>query len=248
MAIADLPFLSVVLFAAALLVLAWLSGEQAMEVQRVVYNLTGSVDHAVIVYFLVFLPGIVVHELAHWLMAWVLGLQPGRLRIWPVRKGSVVGLGSVTTRRGGPVRDSLVGIAPLLAGTLLIVLITRWWLAEVPIEALLASSDLSLWGDAIRQAFASPDALLWAYLVFAIANGMMPSKPDREPFGPVILYLVIGALVWLIVGLPFSIVTDAMEALGTPLQWLNIALLTVIGIDIGVMALLLAANAITARR
>ena len=248
MSFPELPFLPIVVFAAALLVLAWLSGEQAMEVQRFVYNLTGSIDHAIIVYFLLFLPGIIVHEAAHWVVAWILGLKPGEFRVWPVRKGNVVGLGSVTTRRGGPVRDSLVGIAPLLAGTLFIGLLSRYWLSAIPIEAVIASNDLALWGDAFRRAFASPDALLWAYLIFAIANGMMPSKPDREPFGPVFIYLVIAALVWFGIGLPITILSDVVSALHTPLLWLNVSLLIVIALDIAAIAILLAANAVTARR
>jgi hypothetical protein len=248
MPFAELPFLPIILFAAALLVLAWLSGEQAMEVQRFVYNLTGSVDHAIIVYFLLFLPGIIVHEAAHWIVAWILGLKPGKFRVWPVRKGNVVGLGSVTTRRGGPVRDSLVGIAPLLAGTLIIGLLSRYWLSTVPIESVMASNDLALWIAAFRSAFASPDALLWAYLIFAIANGMMPSKPDREPFGPVLIYLVIAAILWFVIGLPLTILSDVVTALQTPLLWLNVSLLIVIALDIATIAFLLAANTFTARR
>jgi len=248
MSFTGVPFLPLLIFAAALLILAWLSGEVAMEVQRLVYNLTGSIDHAIIVYFLLFLPGIVVHEAAHWVMAWILGLKPGKFRVWPVRKGNMVGLGSVTTRRGGPVRDSLVGIAPLLGGTLFVSLLSRYWLSAIPVEAVMASNDLALWGAAFRSAFASPDALLWAYLIFAIANGMMPSKPDREPFGPVLIYLLIAAILWFLIGLPFTILADAVAALQTPLLWLNISLLIVIALDVAAIAILLAANAITARR
>lgn len=242
------PLVLLLLFVASLLVLAWLSGEQAMEVQRLVYNLTGSLDYAVIVYFLLFLPGIVVHEAAHWVMAWLLGLKPGKFRVWPVRKGSVIGLGSVTTRRGGPVRDSLVGIAPLLAGTLLVGVLSRFWLAEIPVDDVLHSSDLTVWIDAAQRAFASPDALLWAYLIYTIANGMMPSKPDREPFGPVLIYLMLAVVVWVVIGLPFSLISEAMAALETPLLWLNVSLVIVVALDVAVMALLLASNAVTARQ
>lgn len=242
------PFFPLLIFVAALLALAWLSGEQAMELQRLVYNISGSIDLAVMVYFLVFLPGILVHEGAHWVMAWLLGLKPGKFRVWPVRKGSVVGLGSVTTKRGGPVRDSLVGIAPLLVGTLLVSLLSRLWLAEIPVQAVLASNDLALWREAWARAFATPDALLWAYLIYAIANGMMPSKPDREPFGPVVIYLLIAGVVWFLLGLPITLVTDAMDALRTPVVWLNVSLVVVIAIDVAAILLLFAANVVTARR
>lgn len=240
--------LPLLIFAATLLALAWLSGELAMEVQRLVYNLTGSIDQAVVVYFLIFLPGIVVHEAAHWVVAWVLGLKPGKFRVWPVRKGSMVGLGSVTTRRGGPVLDSMVGIAPLVAGTLIVALISRWWLPGGSIVTLFQGAEPAQWWESMRATMSSPDAFLWLYLVFAIANGMMPSKPDREPFKPVLIYLLIAALLYFVIGLPFSLLTDVLNALRPPLEWITSALFIVVALDIAAILILLILNVATTRR
>lgn len=236
------------IFAVTLLALAWLSGELAMELQRFVYNLTGSIDRAVVVYFLIFLPGIVVHEAAHWVVAWVLGLKPGKFRVWPVRKGNMVGLGSVTTRSGGPVLDSMVGIAPLVAGTLIVAGISRLWLPDGSIASIFQGNDPAQWWVALRSAMDSPDAFLWLYLVFTIANGMMPSKPDREPFKPVLIYLLVAAVLYLVIGLPISLLADALNALRPPLEWITSALFIVVALDIGAILVLLLLNILTARR
>lgn len=240
--------LPLLIFAVTLLALAWLSGELAMEVQRFVYNITGSIDRAIVVYFLVFLPGIVVHEAAHWMVAWVLGLKPGKFRVWPVRRGSMVGLGSVTTRSGGPVLDSMVGVAPLVAGTLLVAIISRLWLPGGSIVGIFQSNDPAQWGRALRSAMGTADAFLWLYLLFAIANGMMPSKPDREPFKPVLIYLIVAAVFYLVIGLPISLLAEALNALRPPLEWMTSALFIVVAVDIAAILVLFVLNILTARR
>ena len=107
-------------FAALLLSLAWASRTIGLLIQEIVFRLTGSGDMAMVILFLAYLPGIFVHEGAHWIMAKLLRLKTGRFRVWPQKRGKYIGMGSVTVNRGGTVRDSLVGMAPLLAGSALV--------------------------------------------------------------------------------------------------------------------------------
>ena len=121
--------------------------------------------------FLVFLPGVFIHEGAHWLMAKICGLKTAKFRVWPKRQGNQIGLGSVSVEKGGPFIDALVGMAPLIVGTLLIGLISHFIFGadRLADEAATAGDwrgGLKRFADAARV----PDALLWAYLLFTICQ------------------------------------------------------------------------------
>jgi hypothetical protein len=246
------PFLlPLLLFAAALLLLSWFSRQISLRVQGVALGATGSIRAAVVAYFLVMLPGILVHEAAHWVTAWLLGLKPGQFRVWPTMRGKMIGLGSVTARSGGIVLDSLVGMAPLLAGTLLTLWLSRIWFDADPrtlIDAGLTQPQTV--GALLVWAFSRPDAPIWAYLIFTIANGMMPSAPDREPVKPLLVYLALAAAFYLLLGLPLRPWADALTAVGGPLMSLNAALIVTVLLDVIVLVFLFVAETLvlTARR
>ncbi len=239
---------TLLLFGGSLLALAWFSGRISLGIQQVVYNFTGSIDYAVVAYFLLLLPGIVVHEAAHWVTAWVLGLKPGKFTIWPKRRGRMVGLGSVTALRGGPLRDSLVGMAPLIAGTILVAGMASAWFGGAELEQNLAGGSLARWFEALAAAFRRPDSALWAYGIFVIANGMMPSAPDREPLKPLLVYIALAALVYFLLGLPLDAFGSLLDAGAAPLSHINSALVVTLLLDVGVLAVLLLLGAVTSRR
>jgi hypothetical protein len=238
-------FVAILIFCAALLALAWLSRHVSLQIQQVVYNLTGSMHSAVAVYFLVLLPGIFVHEASHWVVALVLGLEPGRFTVWPKVRGTMIGLGSVTAKRGGMVLDSLVGMAPLVAGTLLVGLLARIWLGGALVDATLASGGVAAWVEVVRSAFLRPDAPIWAYLIFTIANGMMPSAPDREPVKPLLVYVSLGAILYVVLGLPLNPLRSALDAAVSPLMALNSALVITVLLDVVAVLLLVLLAALT---
>jgi len=176
--------------------------------------LTGSEEGAVYVYFAFLLPGIVIHELSHWLMAKLLGMRTGRISLRPSRKrGRRFRLGSVEVRRVDPFRDSLVGLAPLLGGSLAILLI-GWWAFDLESwKALLAREGWKETFSLLTSYTRIPDFWLWLYLVFSISNAMLPSESDREPWRPVLIFLALAGL-----GLYWS--GWASDILGRAAQWL----------------------------
>lgn len=231
--------LPLLLFAAALLLLSWFSRQISLYIQGVALGATGSIRAAVAAYFLLMLPGILVHEFSHWVVAWVLGLKPGRLEVWPKMRGKMIGLGSVTAHSGGIVLDSLVGMAPLIAGTLLTLLLSRAWFGADPrvlVEAGMARPQALL--SLLAWAFARPDAPIWAYLIFTIANGMMPSAPDREPVKPLLVYLALASLLYVLIGLPLRPWADVLAAVGGGLASLNAALVVTVVLDVAALAVL----------
>lgn len=138
------------------------------------------------VYTLVFFPGIIIHEIAHFLMAAILGLRTGEIHLWPKEindnKGGETVLGSVQVAKTDPVRASLVGAAPFLAGTLSIyyIVMTRLNWTE--------------WQPGLMV----PDwvSFAWLYLIFVMANTMFSSKEDTRSWP----LLAIGLLILIILG------------------------------------------------
>lgn len=238
---------ALVTFAVALLVLAWFSRLISLRVHAIVYLITRAEGKAVTAYFLLMLPGVFVHEAAHWVMAKLFGLRPGKFTIWPKRQGRMVTLGSVTMRSGGIWLDSVVGIAPLVAGTAIVALLSRGLFSPEQLDALGRSPGSVSWLEAIAQAIARPDSALRLYLIFTIANGMMPSAPDREPLKPVLLYIALAAAVYLIIGLPLDPLAGVLAAVAAPLNWVNGALLITVLFDLAVVALLTLALWLTER-
>jgi hypothetical protein len=226
-------------FVGALLLLAWMSRQISLCVQSVALGASGSIRVAIMAYFLLMLPGILVHEASHWVTAWLLGLKPGRFTVWPKVRGKMIGLGSVTARSGGVVLDSLVGMAPLVVGTLLTLWLSRLWFGSDPrllVEA--GANNPRALGAILIWAFSRPDAPIWAYLIFTIANGMMPSASDREPVKPLIVYLVLAAGLYLLAGLPVQPWANALQAADGGVRALNAALIVTVTLDVAVLLVL----------
>jgi hypothetical protein len=234
-------------FIAALLALAWLSRQISLHIQLPVYYLTRSQDAPTLAIFLVFLPGVVVHEAAHWGAARLLGLKTGKFRVWPKRQGKHIGLGSVSVQSRDPVTDSLVGVAPLVVGSVLVGLIGNHIFNAYAISGSLAQGRLVEGFQAFWRALGEPDGALWAYLLFAIANAMMPSASDREPMRPVLLYAGVAAILYVFLGLPLNPVASAMQWMTPALQNLSGAFLFVIVLDVAALAVLYLIKLVVAR-
>ena len=221
-----------------LLLLAWLSRQVSIQLQIVVYYLSRSVDAPTVALFLIFLPGVIIHEGAHWIVARLFGLRPGKFRVWPKRQGKHIGLGSVSVRSGGAFVDSLVGLAPLVAGSIFVGLIGNRIFNVVDVTDLLARAQ---WLASIKTfwfALGKPDGTIWAYLLFAVANAMMPSASDREPVKSLLIYAVVAALIYAVLGLPLNPITSMMAWLTPTLQNVSAALLFTIVLDLIVLVVL----------
>lgn len=185
------PWLSLVWLIIIFLLMLGLRRWIEAHVQGLAYLITGHPTVALWIFFLVFLPGTLVHELSHWLAAKLLGVPTGHIVIWPqIKRNGSLWLGAVQVGRADPVRSSLIGLAPLISGSLLVVLIGAH-LQLGNLGSALASGRWELAWEALIRSVNLPDFWLWVYLLFAIANRMLPSPADREPWKPVIVFLVL---------------------------------------------------------
>lgn len=157
--------------------------------------LSGDEQSAVIIYALVLFPGVVLHELSHWLSAKLLGLRTAGLSLRPTaHEDGSLQLGYVEyyrDRRLDPVRESLVGAAPLIVGVALILVIGYQIFNLDDLARALGPSADGRWRLAARHILNTGDAFLWLYLLFAVSNAMLPSPSDRRAW-PAFLLIVAG--------------------------------------------------------
>lgn len=160
------------------------------HVQGVAFLLTGNPRVAMWLFWVLFLPGTLLHELSHWLTAFLLGVKTGRFSLWPqMKKGGELQMGSVQVELSDPFRHSLIGLAPLIFGTLAVLLIGQGLLNLSRLGAAFNSGDVEQIIEAIGRLLLIPDVWLWLYLIFAISNAMLPSASDRESWRTVLIYL-----------------------------------------------------------
>ena len=108
-------WLWLIITAPVLLVLQnWIS----RHTQTVFLLLTRHTGMAMLINQIVFLPGVVLHETSHLVMARLLGVPTMGFSVWPKRqKDGSLRLGYVHTKKVDFVSESLIGIAPLIAST-----------------------------------------------------------------------------------------------------------------------------------
>jgi hypothetical protein len=191
-------------FAATLAALVYVSRWITRQVQLLGLRVTGDERAAQMTYYLLMLPGILLHELSHVIVARLIGLRVGELSLGPrMRTQTSIELGSVTVSRADVFRESLVGLAPFLSGTAVLVLVgTHVFDVEAlgQVGAVAGAAGLL---RALPGLWQVPDVWLWVYLIFVVSNAMMPSPSDRQPWLLAGIYLVVAlGGVYLLVGLP----------------------------------------------
>ncbi len=161
------------------------------EIQAIFLLLTHRSDIAIVLFSILFLPGVVLHESSHFLMAKILGVRTGRFSILPrPMENGRLQLGFVETGKADLVRDSLIGMAPVISGSLFLIYVS---LVQLDLGTIWENTSQSislpvLWrGLVILPGL--PDFWLWFYLVFVVSSTMLPSASDRRAWLPLGLSL-----------------------------------------------------------
>ena len=197
-------------FALTLALMLLLSRWISRQVQIIGLRVSGDMNVAIMVYYLLMFPGIVLHELSHYLTARLLQMQVGSFALGPKKRRNTIELGSVTVSSGGSLRDSLVGLAPFLMGTLVLLLVSYYVFDVAALgEAWRTAGWAGVWAK-MNGLWRVPDFWLWAYVIFVVSNSMTPSEADRQPWVLAGIYLGIALLVvWLFGGI--SALADALH-------------------------------------
>jgi hypothetical protein len=219
----------------------WLLGVLlSRHIQGLILLLTGRANLATMVYDLLVLPGVVLHELSHVVVALLLGLRVLQINLFQFRSRNDPRQGEVIVSKADPLRMSIVGAAPLLGGVAVLLLLLR--LVEPPTVSL----SLAAFGQ-LRQQLSDPATAIVTYLLFAIANTMFPSEADRRAWWVVgAALLLLGGLL-LLLGVRPSIPPLWLERLSAQMDQLVAALRPVLVIDAVILALVLLLETLVSR-
>lgn len=131
------------------------------ELSLFFHRLTKSKRLTVYLLAFLFLPGTIIHELSHYLMAKLLFVYAGSIHLLPKIDGNNVTLGTVAIGKTDPFRRFLIGAAPFFFGTT-IILLTLF----CSLQADVLTNNLLLF--------------VTTYIVFEVGNTMFSSKKDME--------------------------------------------------------------------
>lgn len=220
----------------ALLMLAdrWLH----RHLQGVMLLISKDAEVALWLYAIILLPGVTLHELSHALTAALLGVKIGRINILPRRVGKRIQLGFVPVQETDIVRASLIGLAPLLLGGMAVVAVGYFVFGTPDIVAALAAGDWYAGLTGLASVMKAPDMWLWAYIVFAISNTMLPSKSDVHAW-PALGVVTAGLIViTALLGGERFLLTGAGHVLNLSLRWIVLLGASTLLVDLPFFALI----------
>ncbi len=187
-----------------------------------------------ILYYSLFLPGVALHEFTRWLVAGMLNVRAERAIRWPEKQEiGELRLDFVRLAKNtSPLKLAMISLAPLLMGMSVISFIANHILLLDGLMSVIygESSD---WGAALARLLSTPDLWLWAYIILAISNTMMPDWKNLRGWRPLVIAVTIVIVALYLIGTGDAIL---MALLGGPLaNTLNTLALTfavIIGIDL----------------
>ncbi len=219
-----------------LLLLYLLSRRLIQGIYTLVYLPTRSRSVGIWVVTIIFFPGTVVHELAHLFVAEVLRVRTGKLTLIPEGLEGKEGVegevktGSVAIAQTDPFRRTLIGLAPVYVGIVVLAAIS-WWLPSL-LDTVFTRPPLAVYpelgegqGEALQNGLLLTLAL---YALFAVSNSMFASREDMKgviPFTITLgLFVAAGYLAGLRIGLTGELLTRIILVIRTLVRSLGIVL------------------------
>ncbi len=142
------------------------------SLSRLLFYVTKSQSITIQILAFFFLPGVVVHEVAHLIVASLLFVPTGEVEFMPQLMDGGVKLGSVAIGKTDPFRRALIGVAPFLFGMSFLVIAIFYFVS------LLQKHEVVTW-----------EIIALVYIFFEIGNTMFSSKKDLE--GTIELFITI---------------------------------------------------------
>ncbi|MFH1244347.1 MAG: hypothetical protein V1487_02100 [bacterium] len=177
---------SALCFIALIVVLSALRTRFVFELSGTSLLLFGTPRPGIIFYSVLVLPGTVVHELSHWLVAEILQVRTGEIVVLPELRGQgkEERLGSVQTERTDPFRGFLIGMAPLITGLLILLTLGRlfstgwiehwvWWQLALIIYGIIVMGDSMLISASDRRTW--PLMLIFFSLIIFLIYQYFPA-------------------------------------------------------------------------
>jgi hypothetical protein len=180
-------FQGLLLLIGLLVPLLFLQRALHIEIQVVFLLITRDPSISIWLFALLFFPGILLHEASHFITAKLLRVRTGRFSLFPrALPGGKLQLGSVEVAQTDFLRDSIIGIAPLIAGGFFIAYAAIYHMQLLTLWQFLQNGQAGLFSQGLALLPRYSDFWLWFYLVFVVSSTMMPSESDRHAWLPLI--------------------------------------------------------------
>jgi len=176
-------------FILEIILLFLLSQALSKSISRIVYNFTRS--QRVTIHFIsfLFLPGVIVHELSHFLTASVLFVKVGEIEFMPKIQEGGVKLGSVSIAKTDPIRRAVIGVAPVICGLSLIFLSMYFLIFD---ELIVQSFRFIVVSGVPIGTYT-----IFLYILFVVSNTMFSSRKDLEgTLELIVTFIVILAILY----------------------------------------------------
>lgn len=160
-----------IVFLIEFLFLLFLSRQTTKLLSHIFLRLTKNHHASIKLLAILFLPGVCIHEFAHYMTARILGVHAGHMEFFPQVRENYVKLGSVSIAETDPIRRFLIGVAPVLFGIGVI------------------SYLLGLYFSPLFAPFIFWKSLFVIYGIFEISTTMFSSGKDLE--GSLILCVIL---------------------------------------------------------
>tara|TARA_B100001123_G_scaffold448165_1_gene608126 strand:- start:1590 stop:2240 length:651 start_codon:yes stop_codon:yes gene_type:complete len=194
---------------------------------------------AILINQIVFLPGVVLHEMSHLIVARLLGVPTMGFSVWPKKQSDgSLRLGYVHTKKVDFVRESLIGVAPLIFGCAAVAAIGLKLLDLDDVGMALLRGDFINGFINVLHVFRSTDLFIWGYILFALSNTMMPSSSDRRAWPILGILMLIVGLVLYYVRMPAILQTALSNVIIDAVRVIATAFTVTIGVDIVVIPIL----------
>jgi len=181
------------------------------EIQAVLLILTRDPRFTIVIFQMIFFPGVLLHEGSHYLMAKFLRVRTGRFSVIPrsLSDGRLQ-LGFVETAKSDVVRDSLIGAAPLIFGTIFVAFVAVYKLDMRVLWDTFRNGQFGLFWLGLTYLPRVKDFYLWFYLAFVVSSTMMPSESDRHAWLELVISVGILFVIALLIGVgPWVVTTIA---------------------------------------
>lgn len=189
------------------------------ELQSIFLLITRRPSSAIGLFSLLLFPGVFLHELSHYVIARLLGVRTGKFSLLPkVLANGNLRLGYVETAATDPLRDTLIGAAPLISGMVVVTLLSINQLGILPLAEALMSGNLGNFWLAAGKLPSQPDFWLWFYLAFAVSSTMLPSVADRRAWWSIGLFIVVVFILALLPGVSAWMVENLAPAIDRGLR------------------------------
>jgi hypothetical protein len=223
------------LFLALLYPLAGMRRWLQQHVFKVGWLLTKNIQTTTILFYTLFLPGVILQQFILWMTAGILNVRAERAIEWPKAQEiaelrlNFVKLG----RNANGLRLAVINLMPFVIGSAIIYFVANNVLNVDKAWETFSSIGLSGFTTAVGEILSAGDVFLWIYLLFAIGNTIMPRWADLKGARILLYPLAAVVLVLLVLGVADDVVNNGiLVPLGDILGLLSWIFAVIIGVNI----------------